>query len=229
MTIGPPTGKPVDVKISGDDIPVLMEIASRVRGFLSAQPGVSAATSNLVYGKPEAKVDIDERKAGVFGIDKWSVAREIKALGDGLTVAKTRVGEEEAEINLRYGREESGVFSVKSHQIPTPFGKRVPIGTVAEIADSKTPLEIRRENLRRTVTVTAEVDAQTTTSREVNANLSRHLVSLLENYPGYSFRFAGEEEQYTQAISDIKRRRFWLCFSFISFSQVYCAPPFSPL
>ena len=205
MTVGPPTGKPVDVKISGDDIPVLMEIASRIREFLSSQPGVSAVTSNLVYGKPEARVEIDERKAGVFGIDKWSVSREIKALGDGLTVAKTRVGEEEAEINLRYGRGESGVFSVKSHQIPTPLGRRVPIGTVAEITDSKTPLQIRRENLRRTVTVTAEVDTQTTTSREVNANLSSHLDSLLENYPGYSFRFAGEEEQYTQAISDIKR------------------------
>ncbi len=206
ITVGPPTGKPVDVKISGDDIPVLMEIASRVREFLSSQPGVSAATSNLVYGKPEARVEIDERKAGVFGIDKWSVAREIKALGDGLTIAKTRVGEEEAEINLRYGRGgDSSVFSVKSHQVPTPLGKRVAIGTVAEITDSKAPLEIRREKLRRTVTVTAEVDAQTTTSREVNANLSRHLDSLLESYPGYSFRFAGEEEQYTQAISDIKK------------------------
>ena len=206
IAVGPPTGKPVDVKISGDDIPVLMEIASRVREFLSGQPGVSAATSNLVYGKPEARVEIDERKAGVFGIDKRSVSREIKALGDGLTVAKTRVGEEEAEINLRYGRGgDSSVFSVKSHQVPTPLGRRVPIGTVAEITDSRTPLEIRREKLRRTVTVTAEVDTQATTSREVNANLSRHLDSLLENYPGYSFRFAGEEEQYTQAISDIKK------------------------
>ena len=204
-TTGPPTGKPVDVKISGGDIPVLMEIASRTREFLSAQPGVSAATSNLVYGKPEARVEVDGRKAGVFGLDKWSVAREIKALGDGLTVAKTRVGEEEAEINLRYGTGESGVFSVKSHQIPTPLGQWVPIGTVAEITDSKTPLEIRRENLRRTVTVTAEVDSKTTTSREANANLSRYLGGLLENYPGYSFRFAGEEEQYTQAISDIKK------------------------
>ena len=157
-----------------------MEIASRVREFLSTQPGVSAATSNLVYGKPEARVEIDERKAGVFGIDKRSVSREIKALGDGLTIAKTRVGEEEAEINLRYGRGGgSGVFSVKSHQVPTPLGRRVPIGTVAEITESKTPLEIRREKLRRTVTVTAEVDTRTTTSREVNANLSRHLDSLL--------------------------------------------------
>ncbi len=204
-TVGPPSGKPVDVRISGNDIPVLMDIASRAREFLDRQPGVSAAASDLVYGKPEAKVYVDGRKAAVFGLDKRSVAREIKALGDGLTVAKTRVGEEEAEIKLRYGRGESGVLSVKSHQVPTPLGSRVPVGSVAEIRDTRTPLEIRRENLRRTVTVTAEVDIAATTSREVTAALSRYLDGLLGSYPGYSFRFAGEEEQYTQAISDIKR------------------------
>ena len=204
-TVGPPSGKPVDVKISGDDIPVLMDIASRAREFLDRQPGVSAAASDLTYGKPEARVEIDERKAAVFGLDKWSVAREIKALGDGLTVAKTRVGEEEAEIKLRYAEGGSGILPVKSHQVPTPLGSRVPIGSVAEIRDSRTPLEIRRENLRRTVTVTAEVDSAATTSREVSAALSLYLDGLLENYPGYSFRFAGEEEQYTQAVSDMKK------------------------
>ena len=74
-TTGLPTGKPVDVKISGDDIPVLMDIASQTREFLSSQSGVSAAASNLVYGKPEATVEVDGRKAGVFGLDKWNVAR----------------------------------------------------------------------------------------------------------------------------------------------------------
>ena len=203
--VGPPTGKPVDVKVSGEDIPTLMRIASQVRDFLSSQNGVGGASSNLVYGKPEARVELDERKAEIFGLDKMRVAREIKVLGDGLTVAKTRVGNEEAEINLRYDSEKTGVFSVKSHQLPTFSGRWVPIGAVAEIKDTKNPLEIRRENLRRTVTVTAEVDSKTTTSREVNANLARYLENLLENYPGYSFRFSGEEEQYTQAISDIKK------------------------
>lgn len=204
-TLGPPTGKPVDVKISGEDTEVLMDIASRVLDFLAAERGVSAATSDLVYGKPEARIEVDQRKAAVFGLDKLAVAREIKVLGDGLTVAKTRVGKEEAEINLRYGAGNSEVFSVKSHQIRAPAGSWVPISVVSETRDERSPFEIRREDLRRTVTVTAEVDAQITTSREVNASLSEYLENLLEGYPGYSFRFAGEEEQYTQTVSDIKR------------------------
>ena len=204
-TFGPPTGKPVDVKISGDDISVLMDIASRVLEFLGTEQGVNAAASSLVYGKPEARVSVDQGKAAMFGLDKRAVAREIRVLGDGLTVAKTRVGTEEAEINLRYGKQGSQVLSVKSHQIPTPAGSWVPIGSVVEITDSRAPLEIKRENLRRTITVTAEVDSRITTSREVNARLSGHLENLLSAYPGYSFRFAGEEEQYNQTVSDIKR------------------------
>ncbi len=204
-TFGPPTGKPVDVKISGEDTGVLMDIASRIVEFLAAERGVSAATSDLVYGKPEARIEVDQGKAAVFGLDKRAVAREIKVLGDGLTVAKTRAGKEEAEINLRYGAGNSEVFSVKSHQVRAPAGSWVPISVVSETRDARSPLEIRRENLRRTVTVTAEVDVQVTTSREVNADLSEYLENLLEGYPGYSFRFSGEEEQYTQTVSDIKR------------------------
>ncbi|MCY4262402.1 MAG: efflux RND transporter permease subunit, partial [Candidatus Dadabacteria bacterium] len=139
------------------------------------------------------------------GIDKQTVAREIRVLGDGLTVAKTRVGAEEAEITLRYGEAGSEVLSVKSHQVPTPAGSRIPIGSVVEITDERAPLEIKRENLRRTITVTAEVDFQITTSREVNARFSEHLEDLLSAYPDYSFRFAGEEEQYTQTVKDIMR------------------------
>ena len=202
---GPPTGKPVDVKISGEDTGALMEIASRILEFLNAERGVSAATSDLVYGKPEARIEVDQSKAAVFGLDKRAVAREIKVLGDGLTVAKTRVGAEEAEINLRYGAGNSEAFSVKSHQVRAPTGSWVPISVVSETKDARSPLKIRRENLRRTVTITAEVDAQITTSREVNADLSEYLENLLEGYPGYSFRFAGEEAQYTQTVSDIKR------------------------
>ena len=204
-TFGPPTGKPVEVKISGDDIEVLMEIASKALEFLEAERGVSAAASSLVYGKPEARVSVDQGKAAMFGIDKQTVAREIRVLGDGLTVAKTRVGAEEAEITLRYGEAGSEVLSVKSHQIPTPAGSRIPIGSVVEITDERAPLEIKRENLRRTITVTAEVDFQITTSREVNAKFSEYLEDLLSAYPDYSFRFAGEEEQYTQTVKDIMR------------------------
>ena len=206
VTIGPPTGKPVSVKVSGKDTETLMSVASGIQNFLSGRPGVSAVNSNLVYGKPEARVVVDEAKAGAFGLDTTRVAREIRVLGDGVTVARTRMGTEEADINVIYGPGRGDVSSVLNfHQVRNYSGRWVPVGTVAEIRQSRAPLEIRRENLRRTVTVTAEVDTKTTTSREVNAELSLYVENLLKDYPGYGFRFGGEEEEYRQTMSDIKR------------------------
>ncbi len=203
-SVGLPVGKPVDVKISGEDVRTLIALTSSIEKFLRTQRGVSAVNSNLAYGKPEVRVEVDEEKAAVFGLDTRRVAREIKLLGDGMTVASTRVGREEAEIILEIDMGDADALSmVKSHQISTPSGERVSLGTVAQITQTQTPLEIRREKLRRTATVTAEIDSRATTSEEVRLNLTPYLDRLLEKYPKYSYRFAGEQEDYSQAMDDI--------------------------
>ena len=205
--MGPPTGKPVDVKISGEHIPMLMSAASEIQKFLDKLPGVSAVSSDLIYGKPEARVEVDEARAAVFGLDTRRIAREVNVIGGGLTVAKTRIGDDEADINLRYKPGDSGVTAtLNSHQILTPLGQWVPLGTVADVTPRLTPLEIRRENARRTVGVTAQIDGEVTTSREVNGKLAAFLGEMMESYPqGYSYRFAGEEEEYGQTFSDVKK------------------------
>ncbi|MCY3985429.1 MAG: efflux RND transporter permease subunit, partial [Candidatus Dadabacteria bacterium] len=190
--MGPPTGKPVDVKISGEQIPVLMSAAAEIQKFLDKQPGVNAVSSDLIYGKPEAKVEVDEAKAAVFGLDTRRIAREINVIGGGLTVAKTRIGDDEADINLRYKAGDSGVTAtLNAHQMLTPLGQWISLGTVAEVTPRLTPLEIRRENARRTVGITAQIDGEVTTSREVNEKLAVFLGEMMENYPAaYSYRFA---------------------------------------
>ena len=205
-TVGPPAGKPVSVAVSGEDIGTLMAVASEIRDYLEGIAGVSAASSNLLYGKPEARVEVDEARAGAFGLDTATLAREVRALGDGLAVAETRVGNEEANVNVAYASRPANVASLLGlHQVRAPDGRWVPLGSVARITEGRTPLEIRREDLRRTVAVTAEVDAKRTTSREVNARLSRYVDGLVEKYPDYDFRFGGQEEEYRQAMSDITR------------------------
>ncbi len=203
-SVGLPVGKPVDIKISGEDVHTLIVLTSRIGQFLRTQPGVSAVNSNLAYGKPEVRVEVDEEKAAAFGLDTRRVAREIRLLGDGIVVGSTRVGREEAEIILEIDTDDADALSmVRSHQIRTPYGQRVSLGTVARITQTRTPLEIKREKLRRTATVTAEIDSRVTTSGEVRSNLTPYLDGLIEEYPEYSYRFAGEQEDYSQTMGDI--------------------------
>ena len=201
---GPPVGKPVNVRISGADTDVLREISARVEEFLSGVTGVSGVSGDMVLGKSEAAVVVDEGKAAAFGLGTRRVAREVRALGDGLEAALTRVGKEEAAVKLRYRGPPAEIHGLlNSHQIRSDSGGRVSLGDVADIRRDRALLDIRRVNYNRTATVSAEVDQAVITSNRANSEVKGFLSGIIGGYPGYSFQLGGEEEDFEAALADI--------------------------
>jgi len=206
INAGPPTGKPVDVRLQGENYSTLKKISSKVQHYLQGIPGVYGVSDDLVLGKPEVKVVVNENKAGVYGLDTISVAREIRALIDGLTVAKTRVGKEEADIKLKYDLPGENIISLlESHQIKTPHNSWITLGSIARFERVPGMLDIKRYDYQRSVSVTSEIDQKITTSNEVNNGLKSYLEKLIKGYPGYSFKLAGEQEEFGKTLGDIIR------------------------
>lgn len=216
VDVGPPVGKPVNVRIMGRDSGVLKEIAAQLEKFLSGVPGVYGVSSDLVWGKKEVNLRVDEKKASELGLNTVKIAREVRALGDGVDVALTRVGKEEANIRLRYRGPPADVVSLlNTHQVQTARGGRITLGSVADIKVQPALLDIRRVNYKRTATVTAEVDQAVITSNRANSEAGKFLSGLIGGYPGYSFEFGGEEEDFAAALQDIVRA------SIIAFMLIY--------
>lgn len=216
IDVGPPVGKPVNVRISGPDTDILKDISARVEDFLSGVSGVSGIGGDLVLGKGEASLRVDEKKAAEFGLGTAKVAREVKALGDGLEAALTRVGKEEAAVKLKYRGPPSDISALlNSHQIRSAGGGWVSLGDVADITSGRSLLDIRRVNYARTATVSAEVDQAVTTSNIVNSEVRDFLSGIIGGYPGYSFEMGGEEEDFAAALADI------ISASLIAFMLIY--------
>lgn len=216
IDVGPPVGKPVNVRISGPDTGVLKDISEKVENFLSGVPGVSGVGGDLLLGKGEASLRVDEKKAAVFGLGTATVAREVKALGGGLEAALTRVGKEEAAVKLKYRGPPADITSLlNSHQIRAAGGGWVSLGDVAEITSGRSLLDIRRVNYARTATVSAEVDQAVTTSNRANSEVRDFLSGIIGGYPGYSFEMGGEEEDFDAALADI------VSASLIGFMLIY--------
>ncbi len=214
--VGPPVGKPVNVRIMGGDSRVLEEISTRLERFLVDIPGVYGISSDLVWGKSEVNLNVDEKKASELGLNTVKIAREVRALGDGVDAALTRVGKEEASIRLKYRSPPADVVSLlNTHQIKTAQGGRITLGSVADIEVQPALLDIRRVDYRRTATVTAEVDQAITTSNKANSEAGKFLSGVIGGYPGYSFEFGGEEEDFAAALQDIVRA------SIIAFMLIY--------
>ncbi len=203
---GLPTGKPVEVRIQGKNLNVLKEISYKTQEYLEKQKGVSGISDDLLWGKPEVRVEVDPRKAAIFGLDTTKIAQEVRTLVDGLTVAQTRIGKEEADINLKYRTGDVNFVSLlESHQMQTSSNGLVSLGAVANIVNAPSILDIKRYDSQRAATVKAEVDQKITTSVEVNKKLKEYLNELIKSYSGYSFNFGGEAEEYKQTIGDIMR------------------------
>ncbi|MFQ5786665.1 MAG: efflux RND transporter permease subunit, partial [Thermodesulfobacteriota bacterium] len=205
-TQGTPSGKPVDLRIQGENFDKLKEIASNVESYLETLPGVYGISDDIVWGKPEIRIDVDEQRASLYGLDTTTVARAIRAAAGGLTVSQTRLGREEADIILQYDLPSGNILSqLGTYQINTSNGGWVPLNSIVEMTTAPSMLSISRYDMKRSARVTAEIDQKVTTSTEVNSLLSQKLDRDLEDFPGYSYVFGGEEEETRKSIQSIFR------------------------
>ncbi|MDA2920398.1 efflux RND transporter permease subunit [Desulfobacterota bacterium AH_259_B03_O07] len=203
---GLPSGKPVYVQITGSDFETLKEISLRAQRYLGTLPGVYGISDNLVWGKPEIQVKVDEQRAAVYGLDTTTVARAIRAAAEGLIVSQTRLGEEEADIILQYDLPTGNIMSLlRSYQIRSSNGGWVPIDSIAEMSSAPSMVSISRYDMEHSVRITAEVDQKVTTAGEANELLTKRLDAELKNFPGYSYRFGGEEAETRESIDSIFR------------------------
>jgi len=203
---GPPVGKPVDFRIQGAEFNTLKDLATEISNYLETVPGVYQASDNLIWGKPEIRINVDETRAAIYGLDTRTIARAIRAAADGLTVSQTRLGTEEADIIVKYELPSGNLMSLlESYQIPTPEGGWVPLSNVVTMSTEPSMLNISRYDLERSVRITAEINEQATTATEVNSLISSFLDDKLTAYPGYTYAFGGEEEQTRESLESIQR------------------------
>ncbi len=203
---GLPTGKAVDLRIQGENFESLKELAGIASANLEDVAGVNGVSDDLIWGKPEIRIDVDEQRAAVYGLNTRTIARAIRAAAEGLTVAQTRLGTEEADIIVKYELPSGNLLSLlESYQIRSPQGGWVPISSVVSMTVEPSMLSISRYDNERSVRVTAEIDEKVTTPMEVNASLAAYLDDTLKNFPGYSYVFGGEEEQTRESLESIQR------------------------
>jgi multidrug efflux pump subunit AcrB len=205
QTEGPPTGDPVDIEIQGRDFGVLKDISTDVKKQLQDTPGVYGVSDNLVWGKPEIRLLVDEKKAGIYGLNNTTVSRAVRAAIDGLTVSKTRLGTEEADIVVKQNLPTNDIeYILRTYEISNGKGSWVPLSNIVDFEVSPSMLSISRYDMERAVRVTAEIDQEVNTPTQVNSNLENFVKNIISNLPGYSYNFGGEEQETNESLDSIK-------------------------
>ena len=204
---GPPTGAPINIEISGEDILVLGELADRVRKEIRDIGGLVDLKDNFVRGKPEIRVRVDKEKAALLGLDTYTIAYTIKAAINGVKAGVYREGKDEYDIIARLpDRDRHSIENLKRITVSGPQGDPIPLTTLAEVSLGSGIGAIMRLDQKRVVTISGDVSGRLANEviKEINGRLQQNI-----DWPrGYSYRFTGEQEEQAKAQSFLSKAFF---------------------
>jgi len=100
---GPPTGKPVNIEITGDDYEQLLAEAEEVQKFINSRniPGIEELKLDVEIGKPELLVEIDRNKARRFNLSTGQIGSTLRNSIFGMEVSTYKEGEDDYPIMIR--------------------------------------------------------------------------------------------------------------------------------
>jgi multidrug efflux pump len=203
---GPPTGKPVAVRVIGDDFRVLGRISREIQRRIRKVSGLVNLDDDFDEGKPEVRVQVHRVKAAVAGVNTRAIASTVQTAIRGSEASTYRIGEDEYDIRVRLNPESRiSVEELGNLTVPDEDGVPIPIRTLADIQTGVGPAAIRRVELRRVVTIEGDVvRAKGRTEDSVRAEVKR-ILDAMEWPAGYRWEFAGSNEEEDEARRFLQR------------------------
>lgn len=204
--MGPPTGEPVNIEVSGEDFDEIIRITREITQLLveasttQRVPGLVDVRNNVSGGLPEYRILVDYESASRFGLNMADIAQTIRIANNGLEASKWRDGEDEYDIVVRLRPEDrQDLESLRNLNIRTAMGGSVPLVSVASFEEGSGLGNITRLNLQRTATVVGRA-APGFSGPEVLMNVQELLSEYRDNLPsGYSLEYTGESEDQEEA------------------------------
>ena len=149
----------IDLMLFGDDMEVLEETADRISELISVIPYLSNIKSSISEGSPQANVKIDRQKASFYNLQPANIAATVQMAINGTLVTRYKDDGNEIDVMLRYNPDDTDNLQDLENMIfTTPTGARVALHEIATISLEKGPSSITKENSKRYVSVTADIE-----------------------------------------------------------------------
>lgn len=200
-----PQGKPIELRIAGEDPEQLGRAADEIAAALAEYRGIQDITTDLRRGKPEVLVRL-RPGAESLGVTSTSLAEQLRGALFGLRAAQLQVGSESYDVQVRLDEAARTRFQTLDGFMIRTAGGSAPLSAVAVLDEGRGWARLNRIDGRRTVTVEALADQAVTTTTAVLADLDRHfLPQWRERHPDLTLSAAGESEQSEITLTSLRR------------------------
>ena len=202
---GPPVGIPVQIRLSGDDIPTLRARAEKLKELLRTQPHTERIQDNWGAEIFRTRLSIDPDKAALAGVTNLDVARSSAIAMNGFQVTSLREGRLDIPVYARMRMEErAGMENIKNLYVASADGtQKVPLGQISSISWGLETEKIVRRNHFRTITVSCFPASGVLPSEIITA--AKPALKLFEGQlpPGYRIEIGGEYEEQVKGFAEL--------------------------
>ena len=162
---GPPTGKPINIEITSENLENLVSDAFAFQTYLDSLkiPGVEDLKTDFETNSPEIIVKIDRDRAQRLGLSTGQIGLEIRTALYGKEISKLKQDEDEYPIMVRYNkitRENINALvnlEITYRDMNSGQLRSIPLSTVATINYTSSYAGIKRLDQKRVITVFSNV------------------------------------------------------------------------
>jgi multidrug efflux pump len=204
--MGPPTGKPVNIEISGEDLGELVKTSNQFKRFLDSLQigGIEELKSDFATTKPEIIINLDRERANFEGISAGMVGGAIRTGRFGTEISKFREGEEQYPIMLRFDENQRNDIeqllnlTITYRDMNSGTLRNIPLSVVAKIDYVNSYGQINRLNLKRVITISSNVLAGFTPN-EINAQIQK-AIPKFSKPSNVEIKITGEAEDQAESM-----------------------------
>jgi multidrug efflux pump subunit AcrB len=204
---GPPAGKAVSVKVRGDDFDTIQAAADDLKQIVLQVPGAKDVQDDNLPGRPQLQLTLNREAMRELGLNPAQVARLVRLAVDGETVAFTRDQGDKIELRVRSAGADglrSDPADLLNEPVALPNGQTTRLGALVDVSVQPGRGFIRHYNLRRTITVEANLDKDITDTKVANDMIKAGWEQIRARHPGVDLDFSGELEDIEESLNAMK-------------------------
>ncbi|MDD9977422.1 MAG: efflux RND transporter permease subunit, partial [Boseongicola sp.] len=207
LAMGPASGKPVHLRIKGDNWEDLLSAVDVARARFEATEGLIDIEDNLPLPGIDWQINVDVEKAGRYGADVATVGGMVQLVTRGILLDTMRVdsSDEEIEIRVRLPEEDRVLSTLDTLKVRTRDGL-VPLSNFIDREPVAQLAQINRIEQKRFFDVKADVapgltnaDGQPINPNERIAVLTEWLESEAPLPAGLDWEWTGDQEEQEES------------------------------
>ncbi|OJW81814.1 MAG: acriflavine resistance protein B [Bacteroidetes bacterium 46-16] len=144
----------VVIKIYGEDLNILSDLASDVGQKIKSVDGVEDLYVEQVTGLPQIQIQFNRDKIAQYAMNVEDINNAIETAFAGQSAGLVYEGERRFDLVVRLDSAyRTDISDVSNLYVSTPTGQQIPLSEVATISYKPGPVQIQRDNAKRRITI----------------------------------------------------------------------------